>query len=58
MMAKQFMTKLKTNADQLEIPGKRHSGVATQSGKAREVKLDLNAQQRALKIRQKTQNHK
>ena len=56
-MAKQFSTKLKTNPDQLEVPNKRHSGVATQSGKVREVKLDLNAQHRALKIRQKAQGH-
>jgi hypothetical protein len=56
-MAKQFSKQLKQNPDQLEIPNKRHSGVATQSGKAREAKLDLNAQHRALKIRQKAQGH-
>jgi hypothetical protein len=52
---KTFMTKLKTNPNELEIPGKRHNGVPVQIGKQQPVKLDTTCQHRALKIRQKAQ---
>jgi len=54
---KKFMQKLKTNPNELEIPNKRHNGVPVQTGKQRAVKLDTTCQARALKIRQKSQNH-
>lgn len=46
---KQFMKQLKTNPNELEIPNKRHNGVATKIGKAQPVQFDPSAQKRALK---------
>ena len=53
---KAFMRKVKSNPDTLESSS-LHNGVPVRTGKAQTAKPDLNAQKRALKIRQKAQNH-